>query len=341
MIRLTPSRAYGLTSCAPTLSGVLGLALFFGLGLGSIDTARAQSSDALHAPVSDVEGLVLPTIESGATSEPSFVGLGRVLRPGQRDDALAERPGRPETAAEVWALMEHSPKSGPVGVESIIGRDQRRLVSPTTGIPARMNVLITFVQSGRSSRCSGSMIGPDTVATAGHCVHSGGAGGRWSTNVVVYPGRNGSASPYGSCTARNLHSVAGWTREGRDDFDYGAIKLNCNIGRTTGWYGYFTTRGSLVGLRTEIWGYPGDKPLTQWRSRDRVRVSQTTRTFYRNDTVSGMSGSGVWYDRPGCGLCLMAIHAYGVYNGPPFDTNNHGTRITRSVYRNLSTWKRL
>ena len=31
----------------------------------------------------------------------------------------------------------------------------------------------------------------------------------------------------------------------------------------------------------------------------------------------------------------MAVHAYGTYGGPPFSTNNHGTRITQGVFDNL------
>jgi glutamyl endopeptidase len=35
----------------------------------------------------------------------------------------------------------------------------------------------------------------------------------------------------------------------------------------------------------------------------------------------------------------MAIHTSGVYNGPPFSANNHGTRITQAVFNNLMAWR--
>jgi glutamyl endopeptidase len=124
-----------------------------------------------------------------------------------------------------------------------------------------------------------------------------------------------------------------------DRYDYGAIKLNCDIGETTGWYGMFWKNGSLAGLPTETNGYPGDKPLTQWRSSDRVRVSEGLRVFYRNDTIGGMSGSPVWTKRgPGCPFCVMAVHAYGIYGERPFARNNHGARITKQVFDNLTAW---
>ncbi|MCI0735051.1 MAG: hypothetical protein L0Y50_02055 [Beijerinckiaceae bacterium] len=70
-----------------------------------------------------------------------------------------------------------------------------------------------------------------------------------------------------------------------------------------------------------------------------MRVSQVRRVFYQNDTIGGQSGAPVYYNRTGCGICSMAVHAYGTYNGPPFSTNNHGTRITQSVFNNLQAWK--
>ena len=41
----------------------------------------------------------------------------------------------------------------------------------------------------------------------------------------------------------------------------------------------------------------------------------------------------------GCGICSMAVHAYGTYGVPPFNTNNHGTRITQAVFNNLTAWR--
>ena len=133
--------------------------------------------------------------------------------------------------------------------------------------------------------------------------------------------------------------MTGWTQSSDDRYDYGAIKLNCSIGNTTGWYGFFWTTASLLNLPTIINGYPGDKPLEQWRSTDAVRATDTYRVFYQNDTVGGMSGGPVYYNRAVRGLCSMAVHAYGIYDGPPFSTNNHGTRIRQEVFNNLLAWR--
>jgi glutamyl endopeptidase len=251
-------------------------------------------------------------------------------------EALAEFKGIAETPQEFAALQALPGVTAKLGAETIIGPDNRVRINPTTSFPARATVLITF----SAGRCTGWLIGAHTVVTAGHCVHPGGGGSFYPrSSYRLYPGRNGAASPYGSCTARWLASVTGWTVSRSDEYDYAAIRMNCSIGNITGWYGFFWQSASLTGLPTTINGYPGDKPLTQWRSSDTVRVTQTRRVFYRNDTVGGVSGAPVWYNRTGCGICSMAVHAYGTYNGPPFSTNNHGTRITQAVFNNLIAWR--
>lgn len=216
------------------------------------------------------------------------------------------------------------------GAEIVLGFDSRQRLY-TTYYPARAQVLITF--SG--GRCSGTMIGKDTASTAGHCVHTGGSGGSWRSGVTVYPGANGSYHPYGYCTAKRLYSVIGWTENANEEYDYGAVKLNCTVGNTVGWYGI--TTAYPYNLPSIIQGYPGDKPLTQWLSADKVRAISTRQVFYSNDTTGGMSGSAVWTDRSG--PRIIGIHAYRTHGTGDHALYNHGTRITSEVFNNLVTWK--
>jgi glutamyl endopeptidase len=285
--------------------------------------------------VSDDGGGLGRSAESGGTVWRSYKGLGRESQDGAAEDGLATLKSVPESAEDVWKLWSLQPATAPEGRESIIGPDTRKQVTNTKKYPYRAVVLITF----ENSRCTGWLISKDTVATAGHCVHQGN-GGRWydRSTYRLYAGRDGNKSPYGSCRAKRLYSNAGWTNDGLSTHDYGAIKLDCSIGKTVGWFGFFWQSGSLNGLPTTIPGYPGDKPLTQWYSTGKVTVTHTNEVFYKNDTVGGMSGSPVYYDRKNCGTCSMAVHAYGTYNGPPYSDNNHGTRITKAVFDNFKTW---
>ncbi|HEX5540888.1 MAG TPA: trypsin-like serine protease [Micromonospora sp.] len=281
--------------------------------------ATAQSAAGLdpNMPTSSDPGLAKEprmTAAMGVTSSPSFAGTGIPTK--SRERAVDE---------------------GVMGINSIIGPDERYRVNPTTAFPYRAVALITF--SG--GRCTGWFYGPDVVGTAGHCLHSGGSRGSWKTNVVVYPGYNGSAgAPYGSCTAKSLHSVSGWTASGNHEYDYGAIKLNCTVGNTVGWFGYWTQTTSLNGEVTRVCGYSGDKPLEQWCGDHdngaiaRVVNSTTEKVYYRNDTVGGVSGAAVFQNRSGCGYCTMAFHGYG---GNP----NSGKRITQTAANNMQYWASL
>jgi glutamyl endopeptidase len=278
-------------------------------GRGSLKQSEAFSgADEITDEALSSEGAVVYDGFAGKFSDEEFENLSALPVPSGTNDASST-----EDAIEV-----------------ILGADTRQRMY-TTYYPARAQVLITF--SG--GRCSGTMIGKDTVATAGHCVHTGGSSGRWRSGFRVYPGANGNYKPYGYCTAKRLHSVLGWTRDRNETYDYGAIKLNCNVGNTVGWFG-FTTQNPL-NLPAIVQGYPGDKPLTQWASSDKIRTISSRQVFYSNDTYGGMSGSAVWYDRNG--PYMIGIHAYGTHGSGAHSLYNHGTRIVSAVFNNLLNWR--
>jgi glutamyl endopeptidase len=318
--------------------------------------------------VEAVVGLIVATLAS------SLVPLTARAAPYDPDAAVSDRsdkavaaPSGPEGAKGASGTRERVPRgdpplvgafagpvmgadvvSDPTLTDSLIGFDTRSPSFDHTALPSRMVALIT---NNGNHFCTGFLIGPDTLATAGHCVHSGGSGGSWYTASAmrVYPGYSSAASnpaPYGSCGVRSLHAPAGWTVSGTDDRDYGAMKLDCTVGNRTGWFGWWWQPKSLDGQTTKVVGYPGDKPQELWKTRDYVRLTEDRRIFYANDTTGGNSGSPVFRIRalgePGCqGPCVMAVHAYGVYGTWPYSAYNHGTRITQEVSDNFFLWQSL
>lgn len=297
----------------------------------SVQAFQLVSSEGNKVTISETEAA------GGGNFSSAFSGRGGTEREALRTESVITE------SAPMSELMALKPMTAEVGIESVLGFDSR-VQTYTNRFPQRAVGLITF----GSSRCTGWLIGANTVVTAGHCVARGGSRTFYSPSLYrFYPGRNGNSSPYGYCTARTLWSNTTWLNTGNDAYDWGLIKLNCTVGNSTGWFGYFFTTRSLLNEVSVISGYPGDKPLTQWESVDKVRVDQAMRSFYKNDTIGGMSGSPVWADRPTGGATptngayAMAVHAYGIYNGSPFSTHNHGTRITQSVFNSFSTVKNM
>ena len=220
--------------------------------------------------------------------------------------------------------------------ETVFGRDDRERVGNTGVYPWRTicKLEITAADGARFG-CSGALIGPRTVLTNGHCVYMHDHGG-WVRSIRVIPGKNASVEPYGAAVSTFYHSVKGWTNSQSANRDYGAVILpaNAKLGNVTGWMGLanlsFT---SLLGLRVNTSGYPGDKPYgTQWWNANNVLAVTARRLFYRLDTYGGQSGSPVWRFKDGK-RHIVAVHNTGgpVYNG--------SVRLAKPVFDNLVKWK--
>jgi V8-like Glu-specific endopeptidase len=174
--------------------------------------------------------------------------------------------------------------------------------------------------------------------TAGHlvCIKNSNDPGRdgWVKKIQVMPGRNGSKLPYGSVTSTSFRSVTDWTKSGDENFEYGAIILPTELGKTVGTFGFGVySNADLVSCIGNRSGYPGDKPTgTQWHDYHKTASLNSRKVFYDIDTAGGQSGAPVYRIISGARMAI-AIHAYGGA------TTNSGTRIISAVYNNMVAWK--
>lgn len=283
-----------------------------------------------------------------AASEPPAEGIDpRTPDPNPDGSEAVASPGGREAAPERVFTPPESEELKPIGVasfgesarETVHGPDDRVQITKTDIYPWRAHASLLITAADNSSWIgTGWFIGPRTLITAGHVVYiksNPPVPGRdgWVKSISVMPGRNGSNLPFGSVTGLIFHSVVGWTEDGDQNFDYGAIVIPTPLGDTVGTFGFGVyTDADLRGVVGNISGYPGDKPSgTQWYDHQQIASVTPEKVFYDIDTVGGQSGSAVYRIVNGRRFAI-AVHAYGGA------TTNSGTRISTPVFQNLRAW---
>ncbi|WP_265502580.1 trypsin-like serine protease [Paracoccus beibuensis] len=301
---------------------------------------------ALSAPV-DADRGVSHRLD-GAASSPSMTALEPNEGSGVAD---AEPLDADEAAAlggaggtySAYETAEGRHEGGDFIPFTVIGDDDRQTVLDTTAYPSRAVVQILFrKREGLGQNlCSGAMVAPDLVLTAGHCVHGGTAMGRWYTDFEVFPGRNTGAKPFGTCRAVALYALQGWTTATLVSdsrlYDLGAIKLDCAVGERTGWFGIAALPDEAFGRPSTVQGYAADKspPGRQWISFDRFRALEADKGFYENDTFGGTSGSPVFTETD---YRITCVHTNGLHGSGNWGRYNACTRVTPQRLQTIIDW---
>lgn len=228
------------------------------------------------------------------------ITLGPVTPPGLVAPAFASEPPQSGVNVEEPAgLMTVEPQN--FGALSVVSSPQ---LWPTS---AAVKIIMHFPTSGWFV-CSGSMIDPLHVLTAGHCVYDIDTN-EWADDFLIYPAATdptntwvSPTAPFGGSGWTQAHSFTGWTSSGDFDYDIGVIDGDRTVGALSGWYGYgYNDSCSFFQTNTfRTPGYPAESPYDGSRMYTRSGTFDSCDyllTWYGNEvrfnarSYQGQSGS--------------------------------------------------
>lgn len=229
------------------------------------------------------------------------------------------------------------PESSVGGVKpnSIIGTDNRQLITTTTTYPWRaMTKLYVTYPNNKTYGCSGTLIAAKYVLTAGHCVYNKDRGG-YAKKIEVVPGLSGTYKPYGSVFSTKIRTYSNYTTNKDKNYDIALLTIDKSIGNTTGWLGY-TYYSTINGVTGHLAGYPDDKGgKNLYYHYGPISSSTSMRVSYSIDTYDGQSGSGVYRIINNKDRYVFAVHTHGLSSGV---TTNSGTRLDSKKTSDIKSW---
>lgn len=231
------------------------------------------------------------------------------------------------------------PKRSPF-VTTIVGTDDRWQIKKTSVWPYSAHGMFLVRWKKKEYQCSGTMVNRRHVLTSAHCLYDEKLGG-WADSIVYYPAKNGKKEPFKPAQGTHFYTTTGWTDEQLDDYDYGMVVLDRDVGKETGWYGLIVLPSkTLKGKWVTVTGYPGDKGgQTMWTDSDQIKDMSSSRLEYYVDSMKGQSGSAVWLEWPKTGednYYIVGVDSYG-HRSLPY---NYGPRMNKGLFNKVMEWIR-
>ncbi|UHA72438.1 trypsin-like serine peptidase [Paenibacillus sp. 481] len=180
-----------------------------------------------------------------------------------------------------------------IGTESVIGTDDRYLISDPASSPKYSNIgKLEFISgSGQRAFCTASLVSPTVALTSAHCAfdkHSG----KYSTNMAIYFGKSGT-SHVKAASVTKIYVPSSYKKYEPDlSMDWAVLKLDQHVSKHHFVIRYIPKVGDIV----ELAGYPGDKGGEHMYGHTNTIVRQFGSwnggaAHHNIDTYGGQSGS--------------------------------------------------
>ncbi|MBC8424595.1 trypsin-like serine protease [bacterium] len=187
----------------------------------------------------------------------------------------------------------------------------------------------------KSSECSGTLIDPYHVITAGHCVFTyDTAPPSWADVVTVWPGFENNDAPWGFATAVQMHSWEGWTQDEEAGHDIAVIDLDRPLGVFTGWrgFGYNTDCDFFDYGNWHHYTYPAETPY------DGLLMFENYGDFDDCYTYTASWDMPSWGGSSGGGSIRDNATVFAVLRGSDRMTITEAARITSTKFSHIQGW---